>query len=276
MDPNSRRRGTAPFLLGSAGLHAGAALALLAMPRNWLGVAGVLLADHLAVVGAGLWPRSRLLGPNLSRLPAPAARRGEVALSFDDGPDSVVTPPVLELLDRHRARATFFCIGRRVDERRELAAEIARRGHLVENHSYSHPGAFACYMAGGLRRQIRRAQEAIELATGRRPRLFRAPAGLRNFLLEGELRKAGLLLASWNRRGFDTICREPDKVARRLLTNLAAGDIVLLHDGSAARDARGTPVVLEVLPRLLDELAARGLRAVPLEAGGRQVSGHAA
>ncbi|HVT16550.1 MAG TPA: polysaccharide deacetylase family protein [Thermoanaerobaculia bacterium] len=276
MDPNSRRRGTAPFLLGSAGLHAGAALALLTMPRNWLGVAAVLLADHLAVVGAGLWPRSRLLGPNLSRLPAPAARRGEVALSFDDGPDSVVTPPVLELLDRHRARATFFCIGRRVDERRELAAEIARRGHLVENHSYSHPGAFACYMAGGLRRQIRRAQEAIELATGRRPRLFRAPAGLRNFLLEGELRKAGLLLASWNRRGFDTICREPEKVARRLLTNLAAGDIVLLHDGSAARDARGTPVVLEVLPRLLDELAARGLRAVPLEAGVRQVSGHAA
>lgn len=276
MDPNSRRRGTAPFLLGSAGLHAGAALALLTMPRNWLGVAAVLLADHLAVVGAGLWPRSRLLGPNLSRLPAPAARRGEVALSFDDGPDSEVTPPVLELLDRHRARATFFCIGRRVDERRELAAEIARRGHLVENHSYSHPGAFACYMTGGLRRQIRRAQEAIELATGRRPRLFRAPAGLRNFLLEGELKKAGLLLASWNRRGFDTICREPERVARRLLTNLAAGDIVLLHDGSAARDARGTPVVLEVLPRLLDELAARGLRAVPLEAGVRQVSGHAA
>jgi peptidoglycan/xylan/chitin deacetylase (PgdA/CDA1 family) len=189
-----------------------------------------------------------------------------VALTFDDGPDPEVTPRVLDLLAERGARATFFCIGRRARAHPEIVAEIVRRGHEVENHTWSHPNSFACYPPGPMRREIVRAQEALAETAGRRPRYFRAPAGIRNPLLDPLLHAQGLTLVSWTRRGFDTVAREPERVARRLLRGLAGGDVLLLHDGSAARDRQGTPVVLEVLPRLLDALEDRGLTGVPFSA----------
>jgi peptidoglycan/xylan/chitin deacetylase (PgdA/CDA1 family) len=255
-----------PLVTASAGVHLAAAAALVAAPHRWPLAAAALVGDHATLAAAGLWPSSTLLGPNLSRLSPAAARRGEVALTFDDGPDPRVTPAVLERLERRGVHATFFCIGRRAEAHPELVAEAVRRGHRVENHSYSHPHAFAFYPPAALRREVRRAQDALLRAGGAAPCFFRAPAGLRNLLLERELAAAGLHLASWTRRGFDTVSRDPRRVAGRLLHGVAGGDVLLLHDGSAARDRRGEPVVLEALSRLLDELAARGLRPVPLAA----------
>jgi peptidoglycan/xylan/chitin deacetylase (PgdA/CDA1 family) len=110
------------------------------------------------------------------------------------------------------------------------------------------------------------AQGLIEELSGRRPRFFKAPAGLRNPLLEPVLCREGLRLTTWTRRGFDTVWRSPAAVAGRLTRGLAAGDLLMLHDGSAARTAQGVPVVLAVLPVLLDTLAKHGLTAVSLEA----------
>lgn len=256
------------FLLGSASWHVAGALALGLSPRRWPLVAGALMANHTAIAAAGLWPRSRLLGPNLVRLPEAAAARGEVALTFDDGPDPEVTPRVLDLLDSWEPeggpRATFFCIGRRVQRYPALTAEIQRRGHQVENHTWTHPNAFSCYPPAAVRREIAGAQEAIAAATGRRPAWFRAPAGFRSPVLEPELRLAGLRLASWTRRGYDTVSTRPEHIGRRLLRKLAAGDVLLLHDGSSARDGQGRPVVLEVLPRVLAALRSAGLVAATL------------
>ena len=251
-----------PLIAGSLGLHAAGLVGLAAAPGHWPLVAGALVADHLALGAASLWPTSRWVGPNLVRLPADGARRKEVALTFDDGPDPAVTPRVLDLLDQAGARATFFCIGRRVRSHAGVAAEIARRGHRVENHSQTHPNLFACYPSPLLRREVERAQETLEEVVGSRPRLFRAPAGLRNPLLDRVLHGCGLRLVSWTRRGFDAVGRDPVAVARRLLRGLAAGDVLLLHDGSTAREEGGNPLVLEVLPRVLDALAANGLRSV--------------
>lgn len=250
-----------PLLAGAAALHVAGAVALAASPRHWPAVAGTLFASHVALAGLSLWPQSRLLGPNRSRLPEEAARRGEVALTFDDGPDPEVTPRVLDILEGAGAKATFFCIGRRVEARPDLAAEIVRRGHGIENHTWSHPNTFAWYLPPAQRREIVRAQEAIERAAGRAPRLFRPPAGFRNPLTERELWHAGLTLASWTRRGYDTVVKEPLPILRRLLAGLSAGHVLLLHDGSAVT-GKGNPVVLEVLPRLLEELAARSLKPV--------------
>jgi peptidoglycan/xylan/chitin deacetylase (PgdA/CDA1 family) len=252
-----------PFLAGAAAIHAAGALTLAVAPRHWPAVAGTLFASHVVLAAASLWPQSRLFGPNRSRLSEDAARRGEVALTFDDGPDPEVTPRVLDLLDHAGASATFFCIGKRVEARPDLAAEIVRRGHRIENHTWSHPNTFAWYLPAAQRREILRAQEVIEQAAGRVPDLFRPPAGFRNPLTERELFRAGLTLASWTRRGYDVFEREPRRILRRLLKGLSAGDVLLLHDGSAVTGG-GNPVVLEVLPRLLEELAARGLRPVPL------------
>jgi peptidoglycan/xylan/chitin deacetylase (PgdA/CDA1 family) len=262
----SSRWSPTPLLKASAALHVGAAALALARPSLWPWALGAVILNHAQLTATGLWPRSTLLGPNLTRLPAAAARRGEIALSIDDGPDPAVTPQVLDLLDQYAVKATFFCVGRRVEDYAELAREIVRRGHAIENHSYRHLNYFSLLGPRALAHEIERAQEAIGAITGRRPLFFRAPAGLRSPLLDPILTRLGLLLASWTRRGFDSVNGDPESVFVRLTSGLAAGDILLLHDGHAARTRSGTPVILEVLPRLLTGIAQSGLIPVRLNA----------
>lgn len=245
-------------------LHvAGVAVLALQFPL-WPWVLGGLIANHLLLSAAVLWPRGRVLGPNLVRLPPAAAARNEVSLNFDDGPDPEVTPRVLDLLDRHQARASFFCIGEKAAAYPDLVKDIARRGHSVENHSHRHPNAFAFYGLGRMRREVDAAQAAIAGITGRSPAFFRAPAGFRSPLLDPVMAACGLRYVSWTRRGFDTVHGDAAAVLRRLTRGLGPGDILLLHDGAPARTRDGEPVVLAVLPALLDRLAARGLKTVTL------------
>jgi peptidoglycan-N-acetylglucosamine deacetylase len=258
-----------PLIAGSTALHVAGAAALALAPQAWPAICGCLLANHVVLAANSLWPQSPFLGPTLSRLPEDAARRSEVALTFDDGPDPEVTPRVLDLLDSFDARGSFFCIGRRVEAHPEIVREIARRGHRVENHTWSHPNLFSCYAPAAQRQEVDRAQEAIAEAAGRRPAFFRSPAGFRNPFLDRELWAAGLTLAAWTRRGYDTVENDPDRVAARLLRDLEPGDVLLLHDGSALSD-RGNRLVLEALPPVLDGLSRRGLRSVPLGDGARE------
>lgn len=242
--------------------HLAAIAALGVVPERWPWILGALAANHLVIGGTGLIPKSHLLGPNLTRLPAGSP--GTVALTFDDGPDPEVTPQVLDLLDERGARASFFVIGKRVEAHPDLAAEIVRRGHTVENHTYRHRHDFSLRGPRALDREVTAAQEAIAAATGRYPTWFRAPAGLRGVFLESVLARHGLSLAAWTRRAYDTVVRDPAQIAARLGRGLAAGDILLLHDGSAARSAAGRPALLDALPRLLDRIAERRLVALPL------------
>lgn len=255
-----------PLVGASLGLHAGALAALIARPSAWPWVLGALVADHAVLTAASLVPRSRLLGPNWTRLPDAAAARREVAITIDDGPDPQVTPRVLALLEERQARATFFCIGQRVRAHAELAREITRRGHAIENHSHRHAHYFSLLGPRGMSLDIERAQDTIGIVTGQRPVFFRAPAGLRNPFLDPVLTRLGLRLASWTRRGFDTVNARAPGVLGKLTSGLRGGDILLLHDGNAARSRGGGPVVLEVLPRLLDAFAAADLTAVTLRA----------
>ena len=164
-----------------------------------------------AADGLGLWPRSHALGSNWTRLPARAAARGEVGITIDDGPDPEITPQVLAILAEHGARATFFCIGERVEQFPLLARACVAQGHAVENHSQRHRHHFALYESlGACARELQQAQRSIERVCGVPPRFFRAPAGLRSPLLDPVLRRLGLQLASWTRRGFDTVNGDAD------------------------------------------------------------------
>ena len=253
-----------PLIAGSAGLHALALGAVVAQPGLWPWALAALVLDHGALSAAGLWPRSRALGPNLTRLPAAAAQRGEVALTIDDGPNPEVTPAVLDLLDAHGARATFFCIAERARAHPALCRAIVRRGHAVENHSNRHRHTFALLGPRGYARELQAAQSALSDITGQIPVFFRAPAGLRNPFLGPALAQQRLLLASWTRRGFDTRENRPAIVLQRLLRDLRGGDILLLHDGHAARTAQGRAVILDVLPPLLHAIRQAGLVPVTL------------
>ncbi|HWZ64370.1 MAG TPA: polysaccharide deacetylase family protein [Steroidobacteraceae bacterium] len=265
-EPAQRAYHPSPFIRGSVALHVAAAGALIARPGLWPWALAAVLANHLALTAAGLWPRAALLGPNYTRLPAGAVARGEIAITIDDGPDPDVTPAVLALLDKHDARSSFFCVGAHIARYPQLAREIVARGHSVENHTQHHLHRFSLLGPRAMRSEVVGAQESIGFATGVVPRFFRAPAGLRNPFLEPQLARAGLTLVSWTRRGFDTVATSPEPVLRRLTQRLTAGDILLLHDGHAARTAGGTPLILEVLPRLLAAVRAAGLKPVTLRA----------
>jgi len=252
------------FIRASVVLHGLAVIAVVAEPGQWRWALAVVLANQAVLTLAGLWPRSRWLGPNLTQLPAAAAARNEIALTLDDGPDPVVTPQVLDILDRHSAKVTFFCIGEKAARHPELCREIVRRGHAVENHSQHHGVGFALMGYSRFRRELQSAQDTLTRITGQRPVFFRAPAGLRNPLLDPVLTRLGLRLASWSVRGFDTRDGDAARVGHRLLRGLRSGAILLLHDGNAARTADGIPVILEVLPTVLASAAAADLRFVTL------------
>jgi peptidoglycan/xylan/chitin deacetylase (PgdA/CDA1 family) len=261
----ARGRWRPPSLLRLSALaHAACIATLSAQPAWWPWLLSVLAANHLLLGAAVFFPRARLLGPNLTRLAAPAIRRREVCLTFDDGPDPAVTPRVLELLDRYHAKASFFCIGEKAAAHPDIVREIARRGHSIENHSYRHSHAFAFYGLGRLRREVALAQRAIIAICGQAPVFFRAPAGFRGVLLDAVLADIGLRYVSWTRRGYDAVSSDPASILRRLTRGLAAGDVLLLHDGASARTRDGEPVVLAVLPALLDQVVARGLIPVSL------------
>lgn len=250
-----------------AALILAAALAgVLWHPALWPWAGAAVVASQAFLTLAGLWPRSQVLGSNWVRLPAAAAARGEIALTIDDGPDPLVTPRVLALLERHGVTATFFCVGERMLRHPELCREIVRHGHVIENHTQHHSPLFAFFGPFRARRELLQAQQTLRDIAGGPALFFRPPAGIRSPVLHPVLVDLGLQHASWTRRGFDTRDSDAERVLQKLLRGLKAGDILLLHDGNAARSASGTPVIVEVLPRLLEEIARAGLRPVTLRA----------
>ena len=260
-----RVRWRPPLLVrGTLALHLLALATVIAAPGQWRWALGAVAANHLLLAAIGLWPRSHWLGANWTRLPAAATARNEISLTIDDGPDPAVTPQVLDLLDRYAAQATFFCIGEKAARYPDLCREIVRRGHAVENHSQHHRHHFSLMGPHGFARELQAAQDTLTTITGQRPRFFRAPAGLRNPFLDPVLTRLGLQLASWSARGFDTRFGDAERVKQKLLRGLQAGAILLIHDGNVARTVDGRPVILDVLPAVMESAAAARLRFVTL------------
>ena len=261
--PGQAARGMPLLVRLSIALHVAVALAFAFRPAAWPWLLAALVANHALLTFAGLWPRSTWLGENWIRLPASSARRREIALTIDDGPDPEVTPAVLDLLDRHQVKATFFCIAERASRYPDLCRDIVARGHDVQNHSARHRHNFSLLGPRGFLRELQAAQQTLTTIAGVTPRFFRAPAGLRNPFLGPVLDRLGLTLAAWTRRGFDTRSSAA-AVSRRLLPAVKPGAILLLHDGNCARSAAGVPVILDVLPGLLQAARSAGLTFVTL------------
>ncbi len=253
-----------PFLWLSLAVHGAALFAVLVRRELWPWALGALVLNHAAITAGGLLPRCTWLGENITRLPAAQAARGAWALTIDDGPEPAVTPQVLDILDAHGAKATFFCIAKLVAQHPELAAQIVARGHSIQNHSHGHPHAFSLWGTRRIEAELQAAQTVLANIHGVVPRYFRAPAGLRNIFLAPVLHRLGLRLVSWTRRGYDTRESRPEVVLTRLMPGLQGGAILLLHDGHAARSAEGRAVILDVLPPLLEAAHQRGLRSVTL------------
>jgi peptidoglycan-N-acetylglucosamine deacetylase len=217
-----------------------------------LGSAAVLSAGVLAY--AVRVPSCSLLAPSVHR---GAATRPAIALTFDDGP-SESTPELLQILARYRAPATFFQIGANVRRLPEVAREIVAAGHEIGNHSDTHP-LLALKSPGFIDRELARAQETIQRATGQRPRYFRAPYGVRWFGMRQAQQRLGLGGVMWSSIALDWK-RQAPSVVSRLIDGAAPGAILCLHDGRVLEQRPDIGATLQAVRELLPKLMEQGFR----------------
>lgn len=187
----------------------------------------------------------------------------EVWLTIDDGPDPRDTPGMLDLLAWHQARATFFVVGKKVEQNRALCRRILAEGHTLGNHTHSHPSALWWAWPGPLvRREIERGNQALLTATGTAPRWFRSPVGMNNRSVHPAAAAAGLRVVGWSAAGGDGCPAAPTQIVSRLMAGVRPGAILLLHESGGSRHRVLT------LARLLARLTGEGWRCVlPEERG---------
>ncbi|HVE88381.1 MAG TPA: polysaccharide deacetylase family protein [Burkholderiaceae bacterium] len=265
LPPRAWQPGPLHWLL--AGSHVAGVASIAVQPALWPWAVGAMCSSHALNVAFGFAPATTALGPVISQLPAVCAERGEIALTFDDGPDAEVTPRVLDLLEEAGAQATFFCVGARARAHPNVVREIVSRGHAVENHAFGHSRAMGFWGVGRLVRDIGDAQKALADITGHAPKFFRAPFGIRTPLTEPALARLGLRCVAWNVRSLDSVDRRAARVAERIVRRLAPGAIVLMHDGAEGRRRRikaDATSMLGALPLVLALLRERAWRAVTL------------
>ncbi|WP_343748747.1 polysaccharide deacetylase family protein [Fluviicola sp.] len=155
--------------------------------------------------------------------------REAVILTFDDGPDPVHTPKVLDILQKHQIKALFFLIGKKAQENPELVRRIMDEGHEIGNHTQNHPIFFALYSRKKIAAEIDHAENTLKILTQRNVSLFRPPIGYMNPSIASVLRKRNLKIIGWNVRSYDSFKSE-EQLLKRLVRLTQKSSIVLLHD----------------------------------------------
>jgi len=251
----------------------------------WLIAGGAVAAGAALAAFGAVAPGAQIFGPTLRHTTPP----NKLAITFDDGPNPAITPQLLDLLERHSAKATFFVIGKYVRQSPALVKEIAARGHLLGNHTDSHPNLFFCG-PGETRDELLRCTEAIQQAASLEPRWFRPPFGFRSPWLGEIVHRQGmrtvmwsLLPGDWRSKSVDWLTTRMQPIADHARKKLPpgsgyggglVGDILCLHDGyHAAQNADRTRTLAALefwLPRWRD----LGLEFVTIsQAAGKAVEG---
>jgi peptidoglycan/xylan/chitin deacetylase (PgdA/CDA1 family) len=236
------------------------ARSLLAEPPP-LPLAIAFASAYVAILLSGVFVlRLRMFADAIVRGPRDASG---VVLTFDDGPDPVHTREVLDALDVHEAKATFFVIGRKAEQHRDVVEEILRRGHEVGVHGFAHDRLFSLRGGKRVRADLERAIRVLENITGTTPSLFRPPIGHTNPTIARIADRLDLTTVGWSVRARDGLAStKPDDVLARISRGLEDGAIVLLHDAPETGDRK--PAGVTALPAILDRIAAKNLRVVPL------------
>ncbi|WP_235941746.1 polysaccharide deacetylase family protein [Paenibacillus puerhi] len=181
-----------------------------------------------------------------------------IALTFDDGPNPVYTPQILDLLKAYEAKGTFFVLGKRVQMYPAIAIREVNEGHEIANHTFDHH-YLKHVRPERLVQEIRQTQEVIFDITEQLPHVFRPPGGFYNDQLLSSMKEANLTVVMWSWYQDTQDWRKPgtDKIVNQVLSNVHNGDIVLFHDLEG--DCTQT---VEALKIILPELKARGYQFV--------------
>jgi len=232
------------------------------------GAAGLCVA-HIGPAASWLPPLRDRLGPGMLA----RGRPRHVALTFDDGPDPVSTPPFLDLLDELGVRATFFVLGTRVARHPRVAAETAARGHEVAVHGWTHRSQWLPDPRRDVR-ELRRARTTIEQVCGTRPQWFRPPFGVLTTGLWHAARRAELRPVLWGAWGKDWIeGRSPAEVRQTVLATVRGGTTVLLHDTTPDGQGAAWRTTLAALPGIVEHCRGAGWDVGPLAEHFRTLDG---
>lgn len=244
------------------------ALAGLGIPIYFLATGGSaalfggILAVNLAITLYLLWVYRPIV--ELPNSPTIFHRRrdprvnDQIALTFDDGPNGATTAAILDVLKRHEARATFFCVGKHAAAQTDLIRRMRDEGHAIGNHTQDHK-KLGWLGRRAIEHQIDAAQASIASAGVPAPVLFRAPHGVKSPLLRGILQQRGLSLCAWSHDIQDFQRPGVSRLIKRANPGLRAGEVVLMHDGGGDRSQTVT-----ALESILVECKRRGLRPVTL------------
>ncbi len=219
-------------------------------------------ASATAIMYAGysaMAPTSQLYGSTLVR----GANSRQLALTFDDGPNDPHTLKLLEVLAQHGVRATFFMIGRYVQQRPQIAREVAQAGHAIGNHTFTHPNLIFCSDMQ-TRIQLAECNRAIEDVAGQTPKLFRPPFGGRRPRTLRIARELGLTPAMWNVTGWDWNAHSSEAVERKVSKQIRGGDVVLLHDGSHRQLGLDRSYTVAATARLVTRYKSEGYQFVTI------------
>lgn len=196
-----------------------------------LGLALTGAVAATAAVAAGyqsMAPTGQWYGPAFTGLPRGSK---QIALTYDDGPNGTHTPRLLETLARHNVKATFFLIGRFAKERSDIAREIIAAGHVVGNHTFTHP-LLTLKRATEIRRELSDCHAVLKDIVGEHSNLFRPPFGGRRPAVLRIARELGLVPIMWNVTGYDWNAPPAEVIERKVASQVRGGDVILLHDGS--------------------------------------------
>jgi peptidoglycan-N-acetylglucosamine deacetylase len=229
---------------------------------SMLGIALSALGGAAAASFAGyhsMAPTSQLWGRTLVRSSNPK----HLALTYDDGPNDPHTLRLLEVLARHQVRATFFLIGRYVRQRPDIVRELLRAGHVIGNHTFTHPNLIWVSQAN-LRKQLEDCQRAIEGAVGQRPTLFRPPFGGRRPVTLRVARGLGLQPIMWNATGWDWSAKSAEYIEGKVTRQMRGGDVVLLHDGGHLEFGADRGYTVTATDRLIQRYKGEGREFVTI------------
>jgi peptidoglycan/xylan/chitin deacetylase (PgdA/CDA1 family) len=216
---------------------------------------------------ASIWPTSQIFGRTLIAGGDP----GEIALTFDDGPNEAATLELLEVLARHGVRATFFSIGNFVRQRPEITRAVVAAGHLLGNHTMSHP-KLSTEPAARVRQELADCSAVLEDLTGVAARFFRPPFGARRPAVLRIARELGLVPVTWNVTGHDWNPIGMDGILKNLDAGIArnrgrgCGSNLLLHDGGHRGMGASRMDSVRAVDRLLTARAGDGTRWVTMDA----------
>ncbi|HEY1265114.1 MAG TPA: polysaccharide deacetylase family protein [Terriglobales bacterium] len=190
-------------------------------------ISAAALAAASAAGYQSMAPSGQWYGRTFRKIPGPSKK---LALTYDDGPNDPYTPQLLEVLARHGVRATFFMIGRYVQQKPQIARELVQAGHVAANHTYTHPQLiFQSPLQA--RAQISSCRKILEDAVGQPSNLFRPPFGGRRPTVMRLIREEGLIPVMWSVTGYDWKPTTADRIERHVQRQLCGGDVILMHDG---------------------------------------------